>query len=85
EVKLSEDEGRTWPYRRHLERDEPGPESGRYHYPSLIQAQDGSLHASYSYHLHGKHLPKDVDGDPAAKSIKHAHFNEAWIRQGESR
>jgi predicted neuraminidase len=85
EVKLSEDEGRTWPYRRHLERDEPGPESGRYHYPSLIQAADGSLHASYSYHLHGKDLPKDVDGDPAAKSIKHAHFNEAWIRQGESR
>jgi predicted neuraminidase len=79
-VQISEDEGRTWPWKRQLERDEPGPESGRYHYPSLIQARDGSLHASYSYHLHQRNLPRDVDGDPAGKSIKHAHFNEAWVR-----
>lgn len=80
-VQISEDEGRTWPWKRYLERDEPGPEAGRYHYPSLIQARDGSLHASYSYHLHRRNLPRDVDGDPAAKSIKHVRFNEAWVRQ----
>jgi len=79
-VQISEDEGRTWPWKRHLERDEPGPDSGRYHYPSIIQAKDGSLHASYSHHLHRRDLPRDVDGDPAAKSIKHAHFNETWVR-----
>ena len=44
-----------------------------------------ALHASYSYLLAKKHLPKDVDGDPAAKSIKHAHFNEAWVMQGEKK
>jgi predicted neuraminidase len=81
-VQLSEDEGRTWPWKRHLERDSPAPDAGSYHYPSLIQARDGSLHASYSYHSGDRSLPKDDLGRPMAKSIKHAHFNEAWIRAG---
>jgi predicted neuraminidase len=84
-VQLSDDEGKTWKWKRHLEYEPPGPEAGSFHYPSLIQARDGTLHASYSYHLARRNLPKDVDGDPAAKSIKHAHFNEAWIRQGDPR
>jgi hypothetical protein len=66
-----------------LELDQSGPEAGSYSYPSLLQARDGSLHASYSYHLNKRSLPKDVDGDPAGKSIKHAHFNEAWVQQGD--
>ena len=82
-VQISDDEGLSWKWKRYLERDEPGPEAGSYHYPSIIQAKDGTLHASYSYHLSRKNLPKDVDGDPAAKSIKHAHFNEAWVMQGQ--
>jgi predicted neuraminidase len=82
-VQISDDEGRTWKWKRYLERDEPGPEAGSYHYPSIIQAKDGTLHASYSYHLSRRSLPKDTDGDPAAKSIKHAHFNEAWIMESE--
>ncbi len=84
-VQISEDEGKTWPWKRHLEKDPPGMEAGSYHYPSVIQARDGTLHASYSYHLSKKSLPKDVDGDPAAKSIKHAHFNEEWIKAGDDR
>jgi predicted neuraminidase len=63
-VSLSEDGGKTWPWKRHLE-DTPG---GRFDYPSLIQAQDGSLHATYSYNL---------------KTIKYARFNEAWLRQDD--
>ncbi|MCP5517297.1 MAG: exo-alpha-sialidase [Verrucomicrobiales bacterium] len=82
-VRLSDDEGKTWRWERHLERDAPGPESGRYHYPSIIEAADGTLHASYSYHLHRSQLPKDLDGDPAAKSVKHAHFNLAWVMEGD--
>ena len=65
-------------------RDPPGPEAGSYHYPSLRQAADGSLHASYSYHLNRKDLPKDGDGDPAAKTIRPAHFNEAWVMVGDA-
>ncbi|HTL58762.1 MAG TPA: exo-alpha-sialidase [Candidatus Limnocylindrales bacterium] len=79
-VQLSEDEGRTWPWKRYLEKDAPGPEAGSYHYPSIIQSRDTTLHVSYSYHLARRNLPRDVDGDPAAKSIKHAHINEAWIK-----
>jgi predicted neuraminidase len=83
-VQISDDEGRTWRWKRHLEFQPPGPEAGSFHYPSIMQARDGSLHASYSYHLAYKNLPKDIDGDPAAKSIKHAHFNEAWVMQGDA-
>lgn len=82
-VQISEDEGQTWKWKRHLEFEAPGPEAGSFHYPSMIQAKDGTLHASYSYHLAKRNLPKDVDGDPAAKSIKHAHFNEAWVMEGD--
>lgn len=82
-VQISEDEGRTWKWKRHLEYDAPGPQAGSFHYPSIIQARDGSLHATYSYHLARGDLPRDAEGRPAAKSIKHAHFNEAWIREGD--
>jgi len=78
-VQISDDEGLTWKWKRYLEADSAGAEAGSYHYPSIIQAKDGTLHVSYSYHLNGRNLPKDLDGDPAAKSVKHAHFNEAWI------
>ncbi len=83
-VQISDDEGQTWKWKRHLELRSPGPEAGSFHYPSLIQAKDGSLHATYSFHLANRDLPKDVDGDPAAKSIKHAHFNEAWVMAGDT-
>jgi predicted neuraminidase len=82
-VMLSDDDGRTWKWQRHLELDPAGPDAGSYHYPSIIQARDGFLHVSYSFHLNRRTLPKDVDGDPAAKTIKHARFNEAWVRAGD--
>jgi predicted neuraminidase len=82
-VQISDDEGRTWRWKRHLEYRPPGPEAGSFHYPSILQARDGSLHVSYSYHLADKNLPKDIDGDPAGKSIKHARFNEAWVMAGD--
>jgi len=85
-VSLSDDEGESWKWTRHLERDtEPdikaGP--GSYHYPSIIQAKDGTIHVSYSFHLKRSLTKTDPSGRPASESIKHAHFNEAWIRQGE--
>ena len=81
-VQISDDEGKTWKWKRHLELTKE--EVGRYHYPSITQAKDGSLHASYSYHLNEKTAEKDAAGQPMAKSIKHAHFNEAWIKQGDA-
>ena len=63
-VSISIDEGRTWRWTRHLE-NRPGE---RFDYPSIIQARDGTLHATYSYNL---------------TTIKHVHFDEAWVQQGD--
>ena len=63
-VSISDDRGKTWKWTRHLE-DTPG---GRFDYPSIVQAGDGTLHACYSYNL---------------KTIKYAHFNEAWVMAGD--
>jgi hypothetical protein len=50
-----------------------------------MQSSDGFIHVSYSHHQAGKSLPRDVDGDPAGKSIKHARFNQAWVQEGDPR
>lgn len=82
-VRISDDEGKTWKWSRHLERDEPGPDAGRYGYPSIIQASDGSLHATYSYEISKTRAPKDAVGRSLRETIKHVHFNEAWILAGD--
>ncbi|AWM40795.1 Arylsulfatase [Gemmata obscuriglobus] len=68
-VSLSDDEGKTWKWTRHLEKHE----TGQYHYPAVIQSKDGAVHAVYSYFV--------ADG----KSMKHARFDEAWVKQGDGR
>jgi predicted neuraminidase len=75
-VQISDDEGKSWKWKRNLEH--MGRGEGEFHYPSIMQARDGSLHASYSYFL--RDGERDVDGKVARKAIKHAHFNEAWVR-----
>ena len=84
-VTISADEGKTWQWKRHLELEAASNESGRYHYPSLIQAKDGTLHASYSYHLNKKEVSRDKDGKEMRKTIKHAHFNEEWVMEGDQK
>ena len=74
-VSISDDEGETWKWTRHLELSEPG--TGSYHYPSIIQAQDGTLHATYSI------FERDPDTNEEGKSIKYAHFNKAWVLEGD--
>jgi predicted neuraminidase len=71
-VALSDDEGATWKWSRHLEHHT----SGRYHYPSAVQSADGTIHATYSFFT-----PPGADGKEG-KSIKHAHFNLAWVMEG---
>jgi predicted neuraminidase len=83
-VAISDDEGKSWRWKRHLEFDPPGPEAGAYHYPSIIQGHDGTLHITYSYHLNKKDVGKDSQGRPQRKSIKYVHFNEAWVMAGDS-
>jgi len=65
-VSLSEDGGKSWRYHKPLMDDM----SIRSHYPAIITGADGWIHVSFSH----------FDADDK-KSIKHASFNEAWIRQ----
>lgn len=74
-VSISDDEGKTWKWTRHLELSEPG--TGSYHYPSIIQAEDGSIHATYSYFV------RDPETKQEGKSIKYARFNKAWVLEGD--
>jgi len=66
-VSISDDEGATWKWTRHLERHK----TGSYHYPTIIQGRDGTIHCVYSYFVQ------------EGRSMKHAAFNEAWARQPE--
>jgi len=73
-VSLSDDEGKTWKWTRHLELVDKN--KGRFHYPSIIEGRDGSLHCTYSYFIEG-------GGDKRSRSIKYATFNKAWIKRGD--
>jgi predicted neuraminidase len=66
-VSVSDDEGATWKWTRHLEKQE----GGSFHYPAVIQAKDGAVHAVYSYFVTG------------GKSMKHARFTEEWVKEGD--
>jgi len=64
-VSMSENEGKSWKWMRHLEKAK-GP--GRFDYPSIIQTQNGVLHATYSYNV---------------QTIKCVRFTEDWIKEGD--
>ncbi|MBN1341976.1 MAG: exo-alpha-sialidase [Phycisphaerae bacterium] len=68
-LSLSDDEGKTWKWTRHIERVPFG--KGSFSYPSILQDADGMMHATYTYSI------------PEGKSIKYVRFNEAWVRQGD--
>lgn len=77
-VSLSNDEGRTWKWKRHLELREPG--EGGFHYPSITQDPRGMIHASYSYFV-----DKPREGEIKGKTIKYAKFNKEWIMAGDEK
>jgi hypothetical protein len=70
---ISDDEGVTWKWKRHLDGRPDRESTDQYHYPSVIQAADGAIHATYSYYT------------PAGQTIKHARFDEAWVKAGDER
>jgi predicted neuraminidase len=74
---ISDDEGKTWKWKRHIELDTRNKQPGSFHYPSIIQARDGSIHASYSVFMN--HLP---NGEPR-KTIRHAKFGSDWVEAGD--
>ncbi len=68
---LSDDEGASWKWKRHLDGRPTTQINSQYHYPSVIQARDGAIHVTYSYFT------------PEGKSIKHVRFDEAWLKEGD--
>ena len=64
-VALSDDEGQSWKWTRHLERHD----QGAYHYPAVIAGRDDLIHVVYSYFVEG------------GKSMKHVEFDADWVRQ----
>jgi predicted neuraminidase len=66
-ISLSEDEGKSWKWTRVMEEREPG--KGSFSYPSIIQSEDGLIHATFSYHLNKE------------RSIKHVTFPINWIKE----
>ena len=77
-VALSDDEGATWKWKRHLERSEKG--QGSFHYPSLIEASDGLLHATWSHYV-----PMPDGGKQQGQAIKHAAFEAGWVKAGQAK
>lgn len=66
---MSDDEGKSWKWKRTLEEVEPG--KGGFAYPSMFQSRSGLVHVSYTHNLE-EH-----------KSIKHVTVAPQWIKAGE--
>ena len=64
---LSNDEGKTWKWKRHIGKSDDRSRS--FAYPSLIQAKNGTLHLTYSYK------------EPAGATIRHCTFTADWVKQ----
>lgn len=75
-LSISDDEGESWKWKRHVELDTREEKASSFHYPSIIQARNGDIHLTYSLFLN--HIPA---GEPR-KSIKHAQFNIDWVKAG---
>ena len=68
---LSDDEGATWKWKRHLDGNPGRKVPNQYHYPSVMQAKDGMIHVTYSFF------------EPQGKAIKHVRLNEDWVKAGD--
>ncbi len=68
---LSDDEGATWKWKRHLDGNPGRKLPNQYHYPSVMQSSDGMIHVTYSFF------------EPQGKAIKHVRLNEDWVKAGE--
>ncbi len=75
-IALSEDGGRTWPYKRNLQEGDGSclsnnsqeKKNREFSYPSIKQGRDGAIHVSFTYFR---------------QTIKYIRLTEDWIRQGK--
>lgn len=73
---LSDDEGKTWKWKRSIENDTRKENATSSHYPSVIMGNDGRFYVSYSYHR---------DDIKPGKTIKYCAFTLAWLKKGDEK
>ena len=71
-VALSDDEGKTWKWKKNLEDDLRDKNTTTSHYPAIITDADNRIHITYSYHR--------SDTTPG-KTIKYVSFPITWLKQ----
>jgi predicted neuraminidase len=70
-VALSDDEGKSWKWKKSIENDTRSEKSTSSHYPAIIEGADGRIHISYSYHR---------DDIKPGRTIKYVSFPLAWMK-----
>jgi predicted neuraminidase len=70
-VALSDDEGKSWKWKKSIENDTRQEKPTSSHYPAVIEGADSRIHISYSYHRN--------DISPG-KTIKYVSFPLSWIK-----
>ncbi|MFX0103099.1 MAG: exo-alpha-sialidase [Candidatus Hodarchaeota archaeon] len=79
-VAISEDEGKTWKYRRNImeaQGDQVHQRIGQY--PTMMQGADGTIHATWSF----SH-PEMIDGvEKNITDINYTSFTEKWVKEHE--
>jgi predicted neuraminidase len=73
-VAISDDEGKSWRWKRTIEHDDRKENRTSSHYPSVIAGRDGLIHVVYSFHR------SDIN---PGKTIKYATFPVDWVKQTE--
>jgi predicted neuraminidase len=70
-VAVSDDEGKTWKWKKNVENDTRKEKPTQSHYPSIIAGADGRIHISYSFHRN--------DVKPG-RSVKYVSFPLSWVK-----
>lgn len=71
---LSDDEGKTWKWKKYIENDTRTEKATSSHYPAIIEGKDGMIHITYSYHR------SDVK---PGRTIKYVSVPVSWIKSNE--
>lgn len=69
---ISDDEGKSWKWRKRIEHDEVNEEPTSSHYPAVVADKNGVVHVVYSFH---RNQPTP------GKTIKYATFHTDWVKQ----
>jgi predicted neuraminidase len=70
-VAISDDDGKSWKWKKRIEHDNRKENPTSSHYPSVIADENGQVHVIYSFHRRDTH-----DG----KTIKYATFPVDWVK-----